>query len=83
LPAVRHIAAVASGLREIPALVFEFSNLIEPQRTGVIARQLAAWAAIPAVPTTIAGIYSMNLEHMPELCSPYGYPITLGVILTI
>ncbi len=51
--------------------------------TGVITRQLAAWAAILAVPTAIAGIYGMNFEHMPELRSPYGYPITLGVILTI
>ena len=64
-------------------MVFEFSNLIEQQRTGVITRQLAAWAAILAVPTAIADIYGMNFEHMPELRSPYGYPITLGVILTI
>ena len=33
----------------------------------VIARRLAAWAAILAVPTAIAGIYGMNFEHMPEL----------------
>jgi Mg2+ and Co2+ transporter CorA len=29
--------------------------------------QLAAWAAILAVPTAIAGIYGMNFENMPEL----------------
>lgn len=40
------------------------------------------WAAILAVPTAIAGIYGMKFEHMPELHSPYGYPVTLGVILT-
>jgi len=33
----------------------------------VIARRLAAWAAILAVPTAIAGIYGMNFEYMPEL----------------
>ncbi|KQU58808.1 magnesium transporter [Sphingomonas sp. Leaf339] len=80
---IRRIEAMASGLREVLTSVFEFSNLIEQQRTGVITRQLAAWAAILAVPTAIAGIYGMNFEHMPELRSPYGYPITLGVILTI
>ena len=73
----------ASGLRDLLSSVFEFSNLIEQQRTGAITRQLAAWAAILAVPTAIAGIYGMNFEHMPELRSPYGYPITIGVILTI
>jgi magnesium transporter len=80
---IRRIEAMASGLREVLTSVFEFSNLIEQQRTGVITRQLAAWAAILAVPTAIAGIYGMNFEHMPELRSTYGYPITLGVILTI
>ena len=32
----------------------------------VIARRLAGWAAILAVPTAIAGIYGMNFEHMPD-----------------
>ena len=30
-------------------------------------KRLAAWAAIVAVPTLIAGIYGMNFESMPEL----------------
>lgn len=80
---IPHSRERSSRLREVLTLVFEFSNLIEQQRTGVITRQLAAWAAILAVPTAIADIYGMNFEHMPELRSPYGYPITLGVILTI
>ena len=45
-----------------------------------IARRLAAWAAILAVPTAIAGIYGMNFEHMPELKWQYGYFAVLGVI---
>jgi magnesium transporter len=80
---VRRVEAMASGLRDLLSSVFEFSNLIEQQRTGAITRQLAAWAAILAVPTAIAGIYGMNFEHMPELRSPYGYPVTIAVILTI
>ena len=63
--------------------VFEFSNLLEQQRTGTITRQLAAWAAILAVPTAIAGIYGMNFEHMPELKTRYGYFVVLAVILLI
>jgi magnesium transporter len=78
---VRRVEAMASGLREVLTSVFEFSNLMEQQRTGAITRQLAAWAAILAVPTAIAGIYGMNFENMPELRSHYGYPITLGVIV--
>ncbi len=41
---------------------------------------LAAYAALVAVPTLIAGIYGMNFNHMPELTWPYGYPFVLGVM---
>ena len=71
---------MVEGLREVLNSVFEFSNLLEQQRTGAITRQLAAWAAILAVPTAIAGIYGMNFEHMPELKTEYGYFVVLGVI---
>ena len=74
---------MTAGLREILSSVFEFSNLMEQQRTGVITRQLAAWAAILAVPTAIAGIYGMNFEHMPELQSRYGYPAVIVTIVII
>lgn len=40
-------------------------------------KRLAAYAALLAVPTMIAGIYGMNFEHMPELKWHYGYPISL------
>jgi magnesium transporter len=80
---VRRVQALVDGLREVLSSVFEFSNLLEQQRTGAITRQLAAWAAILAVPTAIAGIYGMNFEHMPELKSPYGYFVVLVVIAAI
>ena len=80
---VRRVQIMVDGLREVLTSVFEFSNLLEQQRTGAITRQLAAWAAILAVPTAIAGIYGMNFEHMPELESQYGYFAVLAVILVI
>ncbi len=80
---VRRVQAMADGLKEVLNSVFEFSNLLEQQRTGAITRQLAAWAAILAVPTAIAGIYGMNFQHMPELSMRYGYPIVLAAIAFI
>jgi magnesium transporter len=80
---VRRVQVMVDGLIQIVTSVFEFSNLLEQQRTGAITRQLAAWAAILAVPTAIAGIYGMNFEHMPELKSEYGYPVVLVVIALI
>jgi magnesium transporter len=40
-------------------------------------KRLAAYAALLAVPTMIAGIYGMNFEHMPELKWRYGYLLSL------
>lgn len=80
---VRRVQSMVDDLREVLTSVFEFSNLLEQQRTGAITRQLAAWAAILAVPTAIAGIYGMNFEHMPELKTQYGYFVVLGVIAVV
>jgi magnesium transporter len=80
---VRRVQTMVDGLLQVLTSVFEFSNLLEQQRTGVITRQLAAWAAILAVPTAIAGIYGMNFEHMPELKTEYGYFVVLAVIALI
>jgi magnesium transporter len=77
---VRRVQERVDGLRDALNSVFQLSSLIEQQRVGTITRQLAAWAAILAVPTAIAGIYGMNFENMPELHAKYGYFIVLGVI---
>ena len=80
---VRRVSSRAASLRDILASVFEVSNLLEQQRQGVITRKLAAWAAILATPTAVAGIYGMNFEHMPELRWTYGYPAVMGLIFAI
>ena len=46
-------------------------------------RKLAAWAAIIAVPTMIAGLYGMNFDVMPELRWTYGYPAVLATTVAI
>jgi magnesium transporter len=44
-------------------------------------KRLAAWAAMIAVPTMIAGIYGMNFQNMPELGWRYGYQGSLVVMV--
>lgn len=80
---VRRVIHMVSGLKEVLATVFEVSTLLEQQRQGAITRRLAAWAAILAVPTAIAGIYGMNFDVMPELRWEYGYFIILTMIIAI
>lgn len=77
---VRRVSTMAALLREVLGSVVETSSLIAQQHQGDITRTLAAWAAILAVPTAIAGIYGMNFVNMPETETRYGYFVVLGVI---
>jgi magnesium transporter len=80
---VRRVSYRVAGLKDTLTSVIETSSLLEQQRQGVITRQLAAWAAILAVPTAIAGIYGMNFQHMPELAWDYGYHLIVGIMAAI
>lgn len=71
------------SLREILSFAFETSMVLAASRQNDVTRKLAAWAAILAVPTAIAGLYGMNFEHMPELHWRYGYPAVLAVIAAV
>ena len=42
-----------------------------------VTKRLAAYAALVAVPTMIAGVYGMNFQHMPELGWIFGYPLAV------
>ncbi len=46
-----------------------------------ISKRLAAWAAIFAAVTALAGIWGMNFDLMPELKEPWGYPAALGLMV--
>ncbi|MFS0867210.1 magnesium and cobalt transport protein CorA [Microbacterium sp. 179-B 1A2 NHS] len=44
-------------------------------------KKISAWAAILFAPTLIGTVYGMNFTHMPELDSPWGYPLAvLGMV---
>ncbi|GAA1573102.1 magnesium/cobalt transporter CorA [Kribbella sancticallisti] len=43
-------------------------------------RKISAWVAIAAVPTTIAAVYGMNFDNMPELRWYYGYFACVAVM---
>ena len=50
---------------------------------GEVTKRLAAYAALVAVPTMIAGVYGMNFEHMPELRWSLGYPVSIAAMAAI
>jgi magnesium transporter len=80
---VRNIQERIDSMREVLAFAFEASLMAGQAQQNTITRKLAAWAAILAVPTAIAGIYGMNFEHMPELHWKYGYYVVIGAIAVL
>jgi acyl-CoA synthetase (AMP-forming)/AMP-acid ligase II len=80
--ALEQSLAPALQLRGVESRVVS-TVVLEQHRQGVITRQLAAWAAILAVPTAIAGIYGMNFDYLPELHWRWGYPMVWVLIITI
>ena len=77
---VQRVDESFAALREALAFAFEASMMLGQTQQNETMRRLAAWAAILAVPTAVAGIYGMNFEHMPELRWTYGYPLMLGAV---
>jgi magnesium transporter len=57
-------------------------SMISVQENETMKR-LAAYAALIAVPTMIAGIYGMNFVNMPELGWKFGYACALGAMAVI
>jgi magnesium transporter len=77
---VRRVQEEIDALREVLAFAFEASLLTGQAQQTVITRRLAAYAAILAVPTAVAGIYGMNFKNMPELEWSHGYYVVLAII---
>lgn len=77
---VMHIDAMSTGLIDVFRTALEASNLLEQQRQSDITRQLAAWGAIIAVPSAVAGIYGMNFSNLPATHTSWGYWPVLGLM---
>ena len=67
-------------LRETIATAIQVNLSMVTIEQSEVAKSLAAWAAIFAVVTALAGVWGMNFEHMPELKWHYGYPAALGLM---
>ncbi|HVO24249.1 MAG TPA: magnesium/cobalt transporter CorA [Candidatus Margulisiibacteriota bacterium] len=77
---VIRINETVDNLRELLTTALEANLSLISVAQNDVTKKLAAWAAILAVPTMIAGVYGMNFEFMPELHWGYGYPLTMGAM---
>lgn len=76
------IADLINNLEQLSHIALEAKFALISVAQNDDTKRLAAWAAIIAVPTMIAGLYGMNFDFMPETKWVYGYPVTLLVMLT-
>jgi len=70
-------------LRELLTTALEANLSLISVSQNEAMKRLAAWAAIIAVPTMIAGVYGMNFKFMPELEWSWGYPVTMMVMVGV
>ena len=81
-----HLARINSAIdaiRDTIATAIQVNLSLVTIEESEITKRLAAWAAIFAASTALAGIWGMNFETMPELKWQYGYPMALAVICTV
>lgn len=52
-------------------------------KTGEIIRILTLFSIFLLPLNVITGIYGMNFDNMPELKSPYGYPLAISAMLVV
>ena len=71
------------GLRDMVITATSVNLSMITLHEGEVTKKLAAYAALVAVPTMIAGIYGMNFKFMPELSWEFGYPMALGAMVVI
>ena len=78
---LHRIQASIEGIREMLTTAIQVNLGMISLSDNEVTKRLAAWAAIIAVPTMVAGIYGMNFEHMPELEWAFGYPLAIALMV--
>lgn len=74
---VIRITGMIDNLQQMSQLALESNLALISVAQNDDTKRLAAWAAILAVPTLIAGMYGMNFKFMPETEWSYGYPFAI------
>ncbi len=71
------------SLREMVTTAISVNLSLITLQENETTRRIAAYAALVAVPTMIAGVYGMNFKNMPELSWDFGYPLALAIMAVL
>ncbi len=77
------ISDLSESYRDLVSGLFDIHFSVVATRTNEVMKTLAVLSSIVLPLSLIAGIYGMNFKNIPELETPYGYFITLGVMVLV
>jgi magnesium transporter len=80
---LQRLNQAADAIRDTVATAISVNLSMVTLQESETMKRLAAYAALVAIPTMIAGIYGMNFKYMPELSWRYGYEVTLVVMAAL
>jgi magnesium transporter len=80
---LHRIHASIEGIRDMLQTAIQVNLGMISLAENEVTKKLAAWAAIIAVPTMVAGIYGMNFKNMPELEWVFGYPLAVLTMVVV
>ncbi|MBI4756873.1 MAG: magnesium/cobalt transporter CorA [Betaproteobacteria bacterium] len=71
------VTRTTDSLREMLSDALQVNLALMSLKQNEVVKALASWGAILALPTMVFSMYGMNFRFMPELQSPFGYPLSL------
>ena len=85
--AFRHTLAEALTIHATLVDQRRNDQMREMTRTSILqndqVKKISSWAAIGFAPTLVTGIYGMNFAFMPELDWPWGYPLSIALMVAV
>lgn len=80
---VMRLKQLSDNLRDMATTAMSVNLSLLTLQDNEVTKRLAAYAALVALPTLIAGVYGMNFSNMPELRWEYGYPVAILAMVLI
>lgn len=77
----RHVVTDAEDMREMLTSAMHVNLAMVAVQQNEVTKKLAGWGAILVIPTVVFSMYGMNFKDMPELASPWGYPLSILITL--
>jgi magnesium transporter len=80
---INRVSDTLENYRETLSGIMEIYLSNNSNKLNEVMKALTTISAIFIPVTFIAGVYGMNFKNMPELTSPFGYWITIGVMVSL